>query len=176
MAGPDVAVTLKRPTSRDAEAFLRSVRRSRSLHRGLVSPPGDLEQFQQYTKSLRKRNRAGFLVLTKDSGGIVGVINITEIVRGLFQSAYLGYYAFIPFAGRGLMRTGLQLAIHHCFSKLGLHRLEANIQPENERSIALVKSLGFRLEGFSPRYLKVCGKWRDHQRWAILADEWRGGA
>jgi len=169
-----VSVALKRPTTRDAEEFLRSARRSRSLHKGLVSPPRDLEQFEKYIGSLRKKSREGFLVLAEDSGAIIGVINVSEIVRGRFQSAYLGYYAFVPFAGKGLMRAGMQRVLRHCFTELGLHRLEANIQPGNQRSIALVESLGFRLEGYSPSYLKVCGRWRDHQRWAILANEWSG--
>jgi ribosomal-protein-alanine N-acetyltransferase len=54
---------------------------------------------------------------------------------------------------------------------MSLHRVEANIQPNNAASIALVKRCGFRLEGFSPRYLKIAGEWRDHERWALLADE-----
>jgi ribosomal-protein-alanine N-acetyltransferase len=107
------------------------------------------------------------------SGGIAGVVNINEIVRGNFQSAYLGYYALEPLAGSGLMRQGLALAIEYSFKQLRLHRLEANIQPGNQRSIDLVKGLGFRLEGFSRRYLKISGRWRDHERWAILAEEWR---
>ena len=70
-----------------------------------------------------------------------------------------------------LMTEAVRLAAAHAFGVLGLHRLEANIQPENLRSIALVKRLGFRLEGFSPRYLRIGGEWRDHERWALLAEE-----
>lgn len=166
-------VTLQSPTLRHRDEFLRAVRRSRSLHKGLTSPPGDKEAFRRYVNARRQRNRASFLIVPENSGDIAGVINVSEIVRGPFQSAYLGYYAFVPFAGRGIMRQGLQQVVSYCFRELKLHRLEANVQPANERSIALVRGLGFRKEGFSPRYLKICGKWRDHERWAILADEWR---
>ncbi|HEY3518056.1 MAG TPA: GNAT family N-acetyltransferase [Gammaproteobacteria bacterium] len=154
---------------------MRAVLGSRELHRRWVSPPNDRAKFAQYVKSLANGNREGFVVVT-GRDDIAGVVNVNEIVRGGFQSAYLGYYAFEPFAGRGLLRAGLQLVISHCFGELRLHRLEANIQPQNARSIALVKSLGFRMEGFSPRYLKIGGRWRDHERWALLSDYWRGGS
>jgi ribosomal-protein-alanine N-acetyltransferase len=101
------------------------------------------------------------------------VVNLSEIVRGGFQSAYLGYYAFVPCAGRGLMFEGLGLVLRHAFSRMRLHRLEANIQPENRASLALVERLGFRREGFSSRYLKIGGRWRDHERWAVLKEGWR---
>jgi ribosomal-protein-alanine N-acetyltransferase len=169
-------LTIKRPSPGYAEEFLAAVRRSRRLHKGWVSPPADLEQFRQYVKSQRLANRKGFLVVDGDSSELAGVINVTEIVRGAFQSAYLGYYAFVPFEGRGFMFQGMQLVIAHCFGVMKLHRLEANVQPENARSIALVQALGFQREGFSPRYLKVCGKWRDHERWALLTEWWRGSA
>lgn len=168
-----VEVCLRKPGPRHADAFVAAVRRSRPLHRGLVTPPATHEEYARYLKSLRRPNSAGFLVMPARSPGIAGVVNVSEIVRGPFQSAYLGYYAFVPYAGRGLLFRGLRLALEHCFGELKLHRLEANIQPENLRSIALVRSLGFRLEGYSPRYLKICGKWRDHERWALLREEWR---
>lgn len=166
-------VRLERPTLRRADEFLQAVRRSRKLHRGLVSAPDSADRFLHYVKSTRRKSHEGFLVVEASSGGIAGVVNINEIVRGNFQSAYLGYYALEPLAGSGLMRQGLALAIEYSFKQLRLHRLEANIQPGNQRSIDLVKGLGFRLEGFSRRYLKISGRWRDHERWAILAEEWR---
>jgi ribosomal-protein-alanine N-acetyltransferase len=75
--------------------------------------------------------------------------------------------------GRGLMSEAVSLVVTQAFEELGLHRVEANIQPDNKPSIALVRGLGFRQEGYSPRYLRIAGEWRDHERWAILADEWR---
>jgi ribosomal-protein-alanine N-acetyltransferase len=166
-------IILQRPALRHEEPFLRAVRNSRALHKGLVSPPVNSNDFRQYINSLRRRNRVGFLVTLAASGELVGVINVNEIVRGYFQSAYLGYYAFMPYAGKGLMRQGIGQVIQHCFRDLRLHRLEANIQPANRRSVELVEALGFSKEGYSPRYLKVCGKWRDHERWAVRAEQWR---
>jgi ribosomal-protein-alanine N-acetyltransferase len=112
------------------------------------------------------------LVCRRADGAIVGVVNVSEIVRAALQSAYLGYYVFRPHATQGYMTEGLALVLRHAFRRLGLHRLEANIQPENLASRRLVRRLGFRKEGFSPRYLKVGGRWRDHERWAILREAW----
>jgi len=106
----------------------------------------------------------------------VGVANLSEIVRGLFQSAYLGFYGHIAYSGRGLIREGLLLLLRHAFRQMKLHRIEANVQPENGRSLGLIRSLGFRREGFSPKYLKIGGQWRDHERWAILAEDYKPGA
>lgn len=112
---------------------------------------------------------AAFLVFRHADDGLVGVFNITNIVRGAFQSGYLGYYVFAGHERQGLMRKGLEAVVRFAFKNLELHRLEANIQPTNVASIALVKACGFLQEGYSPRYLKIDGHWRDHERWAILA-------
>lgn len=124
-------------------------------------------------RRLGKPSHEGRFVVLRESGDLVGVINVSEIVRGPFRSAYLGYYAFVPHAGRGYMTEGLTLALRWAFRDLRLHRVEANIQPGNQPSRALVRGLGFRREGFSRRYLKVAGRWRDHERWALVAEDWR---
>ena len=101
---------------------------------------------------------------------IAGSLNISNIVYGAFQCAALGYWAFAHAAGKGLMGDALDTVVRYAFGPLGLHRLEANVQPGNARSIALVKRHGFRLEGFSPDFLHIDGAWRDHERWAITAE------
>lgn len=97
---------------------------------------------------------------------------MNEIVRGLFLSAYLGFYATADYAGKGYMSEGLNLVLKKAFTEINLHRLEANIQPNNTRSILLVQSKHFRQEGYSQRYLKINGEWRDHERWAITYEDW----
>jgi ribosomal-protein-alanine N-acetyltransferase len=165
-------VTIRPPKPTDQAMFLAAVRRSCKLHHPWVQPPKTAAAVRAFlTRPQTFAHRTFLIVAGRKS--LVGVVNVSEIVRGSFQSAYLGYYAFVPFAHRGFMRAGLIKVIDHCFTALALHRLEANIQPANEGSIALVRRLGFVQEGFSRRYLKVAGRWRDHERWAILADDWR---
>ena len=123
------------------------------------------------TKSSRRDDTVCLLACLRESGAIAGVLIISQIVRGAFQSAYLGYYAHERHAGQGYMREAMAQTVAHAFGPLALHRLEANIQPANAASIALARSAGFRLEGFSPRYLLIGGQWRDHERYAITIDE-----
>jgi [ribosomal protein S5]-alanine N-acetyltransferase len=161
------------PATRRARAeFLSAVARSGQLHRGLVAPPRTPAAFHAYLQRLRRPNQAGYWVRTPD-GALAGVVNLSEIVLGPLRSAYLGYYAFTPFNGHGHMRRGVDAALTEAFRTHRLHRVEANIQPGNDASRALVRRLGFRLEGYSPRYLKVCGRWRDHERWALTLEDWR---
>lgn len=163
---------LEKPSVRRRAEFLAAVARSRELHRHWASPPRTAGAFDKNLKRFKTPAHVGYWVLT-GRGELAGVININEIVRGSFCSGYLGYYALAPHNGRGYMTAGLRALLLEAFQKLGLHRLEANIQPDNEASKRLVQRLGFRLEGFSPRYLKIAGKWRDHERWALTKEEWK---
>lgn len=162
-------IYLRCPALADQRAFLASVRKSHALHHPWTSAPATPAQFRAYLKYITAPSNCGYLICKRDSAQIVGVINITNIILGKFRSGYLGYYAFAAHARQGLMREGLQAVVHHAFTALKLHRLEANIQPGNSASIRLVRSCGFLQEGYSPRYLKISGRWRDHERWAIVA-------
>ena len=166
-------VTIRPPVLRDWPAFQTALRQSRARHHPWAAPPDSRKKFRAYVQRADSDSHRGFLVVLRNSGEMVGVINLGNIIRGLLQGAYVGYYAFAPHAGKGLMREGMQLVLKEAFQKLKLHRLEANIQPGNERSIRLVRRCGFVREGFSRRYLKVGRRWRDHERWAILAEDRR---
>jgi ribosomal-protein-alanine N-acetyltransferase len=164
---------LRRPELSDGDEVIELNRQSKKLHRPWLYAPLDEESWTRYIERLESERHLGSLVCLKDTGAIVGVINMSEIAQGIFQSAYLGYYGGAEYAGQGYMTEGLSLLVSHAFNRLKLHRLEANIQPGNQRSLALVRRLGFRKEGFSARYLKIGGRWRDHERWAITSEDWR---
>jgi ribosomal-protein-alanine N-acetyltransferase len=156
----------------DEAEFLRRVRASRDLHRPWSYPPATRQAFHDLVGDGRADD-ARLVVCRNDDRAIVGYFGLGQIMYGSFRNAYLGYYAFAPFAGQGFMREGLELVLSYAFGDLRLHRVQASIQPENERSIALVRGAGFRREGLARRYLKIGGRWRDHEHWAITAEERR---
>lgn len=163
-------IVLRPPAAADARDFVAAAVASKALHRPWVAPPATPEQFRSWRRRMAQTTNCALLACRGDTGQIVGGFNITNIVMGPLRSGYLGYYAFAGHERQGLMTEGLKAVLRHAFGLLGLHRLEANIQPANAPSIALVQSCSFLLEGYSPRYLKIAGRWRDHERWAVLAD------
>ena len=168
---------MRTPTAEDEARALELGKLSRAhLHPWTRTAPTRPEDWQRILEAAAREDHETFLVCRREDDDLVGVYHASQIFHGNFKSCYLGYYAFAEHAGQGFMRDGLALVLDELFGPLRLHRAEANIQPDNERSLGLVRALGFRKEGFSPRYLKLGGRWLDHERWAMLADEWPAAA
>jgi ribosomal-protein-alanine N-acetyltransferase len=172
MQAAPVRVHLQAPEPLHAREFLAAVSASRSLHRPWVSPPATKTAYRAHVARSRGDDFRSLLIRRNDDEALVGLANLSAIQRGNLQSAYMGFYAFVPYAGLGYMTEGLTLVLRQAFGDLSLHRVEANVQPANAASLALVERVGFHREGLSPRYLRIGGLWRDHERWAALADEW----
>ncbi|WP_310739519.1 GNAT family N-acetyltransferase [Microbispora sp. H10830] len=169
--GRSPRVTLRRISSFDQDEFLERVHASVDLHQPRMSLPATPEAFQTFLGRFDEGQSAeGLLVCLRDTGAIAGNVNINSIIRGRFQSGSLGYAAFAPYASQGNMSEGLGLVLRHAFEELRLHRLEAQIRPDNQASIKLVQRHGFRYEGYSPDLLFIDGAWRGHERWAITND------
>jgi [ribosomal protein S5]-alanine N-acetyltransferase len=170
-------VFLRRPAGRDQNEYLTLRRRSAAFLKRWepAAPRGKTaaEGFAEWLRTSRGDRHAKLLICRVEDGAILGAINFNEIVRGPAQSAFLGYWIGAPHARQGYMTEALQLALRHGFGTLGLHRVEANILPGNRVSIALARRAGFRREGYSPGYLKIAGRWEDHERWALVSKAWR---
>ncbi|MFJ6213189.1 GNAT family N-acetyltransferase [Streptomyces sp. NPDC092296] len=167
-------VTIRDPRPSDVDAYAAAVRRSAD-HIGPwnpLEPDGLPDLLQRQGPALRT-----FLIVDNADGGLVGKCNVANIAMGRFCNASLGYDSYLPYAGTGRMTEGLRLVVDRCFAPRGagglaLHRLEINVQPDNIRSAAMARRLGFRLEGYSPRMLYINDAWRDHERYALTAEEW----
>jgi [ribosomal protein S5]-alanine N-acetyltransferase len=168
-----VRVLISPPTPADEEAFIAANVRSRRLHGRWSRGPETPEEYATYLAKAAEERRRYFFARMRDGGDLVGFLNLGEIIRGSLDQAFLGYAAFSGFEGRGLMSEAMQMVLREAFGPLKLHRVEANIQPGNRPSLLLAERNGFTREGFSPRYLKLNGRWRDHERWAINAEQWR---
>jgi ribosomal-protein-alanine N-acetyltransferase len=166
-------VYLRSPERADRAEFVALMRASRAFHRPWATAPTDDEAFEAYLVDSRRHDFEAMLACRREDRAILGFFNLSHITRGSLQSAYLGYAVASVYANQGYMREGIDLVLREAFLNLRLHRIEANIQPGNHASIALARGAGFSREGFSPRYLKIGGRWRDHERWAILAEDWR---
>lgn len=149
---------------------------SQRFHRPWATAPTDDERFSAYLVDAGRDDFEAMLVCRGEDDAILGFFNLSHIIRGFLQSAFLGYAVGQPHSGQGYMREGLKLVLRRAFSELRLHRVEVNIQPENHASLALARGAEFSREGFSRRYLKIGGRWRDHERWALLVEDWRAGA
>jgi len=164
-------VHLHPPAANLKPLYLKFLAENREFHAPWVYHSDDDRHFDYYLKRIKSGQTQGCFIFDNASEDLVGVVNINNILLGAIRSASLGYFGAERFTGQGLFAEGMALVLQYVFTDLGLNRVEANIQPGNEPSLKLVKRLGFRKEGFSPKFLQIGGEWCDHERWAILGEE-----
>ena len=165
-------VELSTPGPDDEADFIAAMRASAGVHRPWLFPPTTPEAYREYLGRLIPERKYGFLARRTADGGARRLAQrlrhrprrTPRRQRQLRRRGRL--------QGQGYMSEALALVLHEAFVTLDLHRLEANIQPANAGSLALVRRAGFQLEGFSPGYLKIDGEWRDHERWALRKEAW----
>ena len=166
-------VFLRPPKPADFREFSALTKASRARYRGFVRNHESRKAFTDFIRRSRRDDACGFIIRRCADGVIVGSMGLFNIVRLHVQAAFVGYAIGTPHAQQGYATEALQLVLRFAFRKLRLHRIEASIQPHNAPSIALVKRAGFAREGLARREVKIGGRWRDHERWAILAEDWR---
>jgi len=177
-------VTLRPLLLRDAGAWVALRRRNADwLGPWESTPPGrrtgepTLAGFVSYALDQRRLANEGsalpFAIVWQ--GVLVGQLSVASVTRGAVQSASIGYWVDEGHAGRGIVPTAVALAVDHCFTVAGLHRIEINVRPENTASLRVVAKLGFREEGIRRGFLYVDGAYRDHVAFALLHEDVRPG-
>ena len=128
----------------------------------------------RYAADWRGDQGYSLFVFRREDGQLMGGIGLTNVRRGVAETASLGYWIGLPFARQGFMTAALPLVLDFSFDRLRLHRVEAACLPTNVPSRALLLRTGFTEEGYARRYLLIDGKWQDHLLLAILREDWRG--
>ncbi len=169
-----------RHVRRDDEKELLALKRaSRELHEPWepAPPPGQSwygpRAFKRMLETTDTPASKRYLICRSDNESVVGVVTLSQIFRGPFDNAIMGYWTGAPCVRKGYGAAGVRLCLARAFGALKLHRVEANVMPTNLASLALVRRVGFREEGYSPKYLQIAGRWEDHTRWALTIDDWR---
>lgn len=179
-AGP---VSLRAPRLRDGRAWSEvRLRNEMWLTKWEPSSPqgwaerNALSAWPPLVSALRKAARSGTMLpyVITYGGRLVGQVNVSNVVHGVLRSCTVGYWVDKAVAGRGIVPTALALTIDHCFTGVGLHRVEVDIRPENTASLRVVEKLGLRREGYYERYLDIDGDWRDHIGFAVTVEELHG--
>ncbi|MEY4386723.1 MAG: hypothetical protein RLY20_2006 [Verrucomicrobiota bacterium] len=166
-------VLLRPPTMKDFREFAAMSKASRAAFRTLATTHFTRQRFAEWIGNWKRDDARTFLICRQPDGVIVGSMGLFNIVRRQVKTSFIGYSVGAAHQRQGYATEALQLVLRFAFRKLRLHRVEASIQPRNKPSRALVKRAGFQCEGLSQRLVKIGGRWRDHERWAILAEDWR---
>ncbi len=127
-------------------------------------------RLKMYKSEMRQGVTYSFLIFRRVDDVLLGGITLSNLRRGVAQSATLGYWIGSPHGNQGYMTDSLASILEFAFSRIGLHRVEAACLPANEASRRLLLRSGFREEGYAREYLRISGRWQDHQLFAVLRD------
>jgi ribosomal-protein-alanine N-acetyltransferase len=136
-----------------------------------LSRAGFRRRLRRYREDRRSGVGAPFFIVATQTGQLVGGCNLNNIMRGVKQSAAIGYWSGLAYRRCGYVRAAIRASLGYAFGPLGLHRVEAACMPHNEASLALLRSLGFLDEGMARGYLRINGSWRDHLLLAVVHEE-----
>jgi ribosomal-protein-alanine N-acetyltransferase len=156
---------------KDEKEYLKNYRASQKDLKPWVHVPSTGKAFREYVSEMQTAENKAYVVLEKQSNSIAGIVELRDIYMFDFKNSYIIYFGFKGQLRKGLMSSAVRDIIKLAFKTLKLHRLEANIQPTNVASLALAKACGFKKEGYSPKFIKKNGHWKDHERWAILNEK-----
>ncbi|MFN0194041.1 MAG: GNAT family N-acetyltransferase [Aestuariivirga sp.] len=170
-------VQLRPPLMDDYEAWarLRLISREFLIRWEPTWPADDLSRqsfrarVKRYIREAAEDNAYSFFVFDRAGTTLLGALTLSNVRRGVAQTASLGYWIGEPYAGRGYMTAAVRALVPHAFENLGLHRIEAACLPHNTASRALLEKSGFREEGYAAGYLKIDGRWQDHVLFAKLS-------
>lgn len=171
----DGRVILRSPTLADYEDWAELRQASRAFLQPWEPswPVDDLtrtsyrRRMRRYTEDQRSDHAFPYFVFLTE-GALLGGLTLSNVRRGVAQTATLGYWMGKPFAGKGLMTAAVRLIVPHALTTLGLHRVEAACMPSNAASIRLLEKVGFTREGYARRYLCIDGLWQDHLLFAFV--------
>lgn len=174
-------VLLRPPTIQDYQSWASLRAESRAFLRRWEPTwaPNDLsraayrQRMRHFARAVRLDETYPFFIFRRRDGILLGGCTLTNVRRGIAQTASLGYWIGAPFARQGYMTHALSALIPFAFDELNLHRIEAACLPDNEASRRLLKKLGFHEEGFARGFLRIDGAWCDHVLFALLAEDAR---
>ncbi|MDA5108696.1 GNAT family N-acetyltransferase [Brevibacillus thermoruber] len=174
------SVYIRPLTAEDASAMLALRVRNQAFFQpfepirpaSFLTLEGQREQLAAAERDFAAGTAYAFGVFLRENDELIGRVNLSNVVRGAWQNATMGYYLDQSLGGRGCMTQAVRQALRFAFAEAGLHRVQAAVMPRNGASIRVLEKTGFRREGLSLRYLQINGVWEDHLIFAITREEW----
>jgi ribosomal-protein-alanine N-acetyltransferase len=162
---------------RQLEAILQAERKWLEPWEATVPGGSRFLDVKGMVRSLLRQHRDGSAIaaIIEYRGKMVGQLNVANILYGSVSSGSIGYWVSEKCAGKGITPAAVALIVDYMFIRMGLHRAEIAIRPENKASLRIVEKLNFRHEGTKQRFIHIDGDWRDHEIFALTREEAKGG-